>query len=177
MFEEILVTFHAYFKKIVWTDWWPIFSTFFSQRVYVLSFKSSPFATRLLWLNLENCNLKNNTDRISSKNSMGQLFILSPLKGSIIQGKVIIRGRRIFQILLPVLTGSLAPNILFYYPFNLKKKKKKKKKRIVTCLFSASGVESSLIGFSWSDCNSASSFRNRRWREGKEKGGLFEGGN
>ena len=51
------------------------------------------------------------------KKLQGQLFILSPLKGSIIQGKVIIRGRRIFEILLTVLTGSVAPNILFYYPF------------------------------------------------------------
>ena len=117
MFEEILVTFHAYFKKY-FGQICGRFLALFPSACILLSFKSSPFATRLLWLNLENCNFKNNTDRISSKNSRGQLFILSPLKGSIIQGKAIIRGRRIFQILLPVLTGSLAPNILFYYPFN-----------------------------------------------------------
>ena len=52
---------------------------------------------------------------ISSNNSPGgQLFLLVHQMGVIIQGKAIIRGRRLFQKLL--LTGSRALNILFYYP-------------------------------------------------------------
>ena len=39
-------------------------------------------------------------------------IIFSHQKGAIIQGKEIIRGRRLFQILL---TGGCAQNILFYY--------------------------------------------------------------
>ena len=52
--------------------------------------------------------------RISSNNSRGQLFLFVHQMGAIIQGKAIIRGRRLFQKLL--LTGSCALNILFYYP-------------------------------------------------------------
>ena len=49
--------------------------------------------------------------RISSNNSGGRLFLFLHKKG------VIIRGRRLFQILL---TGSRALNILFYFPIKSK---------------------------------------------------------
>ena len=42
----------------------------------------------------------------------GNIILFSNQKGAVIQGKVIVRGRRFFQILL---TGSHALYILFYY--------------------------------------------------------------
>ena len=42
----------------------------------------------------------------------GNIVLFSHQKGAVIQGKVIVRGRRFFQILL---TGSHALYILFYY--------------------------------------------------------------
>ena len=64
------------------------------------------------------CGCPQNRDRlylpyISSNNSRGRLFLFSHKKGAIIQAKAIIKGRRLFQILL---TGSRALNILFYFP-------------------------------------------------------------
>ena len=50
--------------------------------------------------------------RLPSNNSQGRLFLFSHQKGAIIQGKVIIRGRRLFQIFL---TGGRVLNILLYY--------------------------------------------------------------
>ena len=58
--------------------------------------------------------------QISSNDSWEWLFLISPKKGRIIQGKEIIRGRQCFQILL---TGSSTLNILFYYPIKFFKKK------------------------------------------------------
>ena len=58
-----------------------------------------------------------NTYRISSNNNRGRLFLFSHQKGAINRGKVIIRGRRFFQILL---SESRALNILFYFPLNQK---------------------------------------------------------
>ena len=63
-------------------------------------------ATRATFLFIHHC---------SSNNSRGH----SLFPGAIIpRGKTIIRGRRLFQILL---TGSRALNILFYYPIKSKK--------------------------------------------------------
>ena len=42
----------------------------------------------------------------------GNIILFSNQKGAVIQGKVIVRGRQFFQILL---TGSHALYILFYY--------------------------------------------------------------
>ena len=53
-----------------------------------------------------------NTILISSNNSKGRLFLFSYQKVMIIQGKAIIRRRRLFQIFL---TRGHALNILFYY--------------------------------------------------------------
>ena len=55
--------------------------------------------------------------RSSSNNSRGRLFLFSHQKGAIIRGKAIIRGRRLFQLLL---TGGHALNILFYYTIKSK---------------------------------------------------------
>ena len=55
--------------------------------------------------------------RSSSSNSQGPLVIFPHKMEAIIQGKVIIGGRRLFQILL---TGSHALNIFFYYPIKPK---------------------------------------------------------
>ena len=55
--------------------------------------------------------------RIFFNNSQGRLFLFQHQKGAIIRGKAIIRGRRLFQILL---TGSRALNILLYYPIKSK---------------------------------------------------------
>ena len=56
---------------------------------------------------LKSCHLfRDSAYRISSNKSRGQLYLFSHQKGAII------RGRRLFQILL---TGSRALNILFYY--------------------------------------------------------------
>ena len=63
-----------------------------------------------LWINYfrnENWNY-----RISSNNSQGRLFPFSRKKGAIIRGKAIIRGRRLFPILL---TGSRALKMCFFY--------------------------------------------------------------
>ena len=53
----------------------------------------------------------------SSNNSRGPLLFFPHKKGAIIQGKAIIGGRQLFQILL---TGSHALNIFFYYPIKPK---------------------------------------------------------
>ena len=49
---------------------------------------------------------------ISSNNRRGRLFLFSFQKGAVIRGKVIIRGRRLFQMML---TKSRALIIFFYY--------------------------------------------------------------
>ena len=50
--------------------------------------------------------------RISSNNRRVGLFLFLHQKGLIIQGKVIVQGRRLCQIFL---TGGRPLNILFYY--------------------------------------------------------------
>ena len=48
----------------------------------------------------------------------GSYYFFHTKKGAIIRGKVIIQGRRLFQILL---TGSLTVDILFYYSIKTRK--------------------------------------------------------
>ena len=119
--------------------------------------------------------------QISSNDSWEWLFLISPKKGRIIQGKEIIRGRQCFQILL---TGSSTLNILFYYPIKFFKKKIMSNKlnmsflsvsNLVPCLiFSVislvSELESSLVSFAGADSTSTwrgGDKRKRGWQEGK----------
>ena len=70
-----------------------------------------------LWINYfrnENWNY-----RISSNNSQGRLYPFSRKKGAIIRGKAIIRGRRLFQILL----GKSCPKYFALFSYEIKKNK------------------------------------------------------
>ena len=63
------------------------------------------------------CKMLKNKYCLSLNSSRGWLFLFSHQKGRYIHGKTIIRGRRLFQI---VLTLSRALNTLFYFSIKLK---------------------------------------------------------
>ena len=130
-----------------------------------------------LWINYfrnENWNY-----RISSNNSQGRLFPFSRKKGAIIRGKAIIRGRRLFPILL---TGSRALKMCFFFIF----------KKIITSNKLNMGFSSVpnlvpwLVFRAWMVTDLAGSGTVSPWqgghkrerRHGKrgEEGWLFEGG-
>ena len=117
---------------------------------------------------------------ISSNINKGRLFLCSLQKGQTIWGNAIIRGRRLFHILL---TKSCAINFCFIIPLDQKIITSNKLNMSFLSVPNFSLIYFQSLNRHWSvflDKNSTSAWqggdkRKRGWQEGSG-GGLFEGG-